>query len=335
MPEVELTRIGDPMASDPYSQASGGGFDRFGRLASQQWQDTAAGAGNEIDVLHATHGYDRASNRLFADRHVYKSHSQAYQYDDLHRLTDFKTGATDYDGADLPDGIESHWRSRWQAWQLDQLGNQLAVRDFGRADWYVNQFNAANEFDDEPGARKVERRDRAWRANHNFNQDVSDQFDVPGSGDGFQIADDLMEITDVAADTIDGHAESRPDGQGGSEPDPRIVILLGRDVGPHYMIARTRIPEATGYAGVIFGYKGPDDYWMSVNDIEAGKRYLYHVVDGNRGEPIAQSSSGTSAGSLFYWNAYFHRRGIEVPSHTFPDGFPSARVGVVASVVGT
>src|SRR4030042_3488744 len=47
------------------------------------------------------------------------------------------------------DGIENYWQTRGQDWDLNQVGNQLEVGDFGRTGddaWYIDTFNEANEY---------------------------------------------------------------------------------------------------------------------------------------------------------------------------------------------
>ena len=53
------------------------GFDRFGRIVKQHWRDY----GGSSDLFDVRHGYDRASNRLYADRQLYRGSAHAYTYD--------------------------------------------------------------------------------------------------------------------------------------------------------------------------------------------------------------------------------------------------------------
>ena len=115
-PDISLTFL-DTTGDNPYDE----GFDRFGRIIKQEWtQDTDT----LFDIRHA---YDGGSNRTYADRQVYKGHSQHYSYDSLNRLTAFKAGKINSN----KDDIVSHWLGREQGWTLNQVGNQTAVKDFG------------------------------------------------------------------------------------------------------------------------------------------------------------------------------------------------------------
>ncbi|MCC6679951.1 MAG: hypothetical protein IT445_03520 [Phycisphaeraceae bacterium] len=62
---------------------------------------SSGGGGDLIDITYA---YDHASNRLYAERGVYKSHSEQYTYDNLHRLVTYNHGNVNSSGA-----IQNYW----------------------------------------------------------------------------------------------------------------------------------------------------------------------------------------------------------------------------------
>ncbi|MFP4224298.1 MAG: hypothetical protein ACLFVN_09515 [Phycisphaeraceae bacterium] len=115
------TRYPQPDARlDLFGGTSGtyAGFDRFGRLIDQRWQDVSAGT----DLVRHGHGYDRAGNRLWLENTVATGRDELYSYDGLHRLDNLTRGTLDDSDADgeydrtLNDTFA-------QQWALDALGN--------------------------------------------------------------------------------------------------------------------------------------------------------------------------------------------------------------------
>ncbi len=98
------------------------GFDRFGRVVDQKWQDTATPTPAVKDRF--TYGYDYNSNRLWRDNVVASAASQKfdeqYIYDDLNRLTTFRRGVLDYNHVVPASGSNC---VRREAWGLSATGN--------------------------------------------------------------------------------------------------------------------------------------------------------------------------------------------------------------------
>ncbi|MFA9478962.1 RHS repeat-associated core domain-containing protein [Phycisphaerales bacterium AB-hyl4] len=324
-PAIQLTRIGDPMASDPYSATATneGGFDRFGRLARQQWQD-ASDPQDPLDVLHVTHGYDRASNRTHADRHVYRSFAQAYDYDQLHRLNDFRAGATAYDGQDQPDGIASHWTLKQQTWNLDQLGNQLELSERGDVTWSRNTPNAANEIT----AREV-RADQGkpvagpFELGANLSHWEVPEADNPADTDEIGLASGHVVVQSVKQGTYDGI----------QQPEAAAIVLLDApeigQTGFSAWIPLAHTPE-DAEVGIVFAYQSPNDYWIKVQNKTDGYNRTYHVLDGQK---IQKTHSNVSHPQ----NMQFVRShgGHLAYSFDLEDGFPPGRIGFYSTAAGT
>ncbi|QNN21562.1 RHS repeat protein [Planctomycetales bacterium ZRK34] len=305
-------------------------FDRFGRIINQQWDDYSAGAGNEFALWQAQHAYDRASNRLYADREVYGSYSEVYTYDDLHRLKTFDQGKIKADQS----GIEDHWRVNKHTWSLDALGNQLQWAGIDDEVYVKNTPNAANEY----SARLV-------RGNHTPDRSQDDQFDSDttanwsnpgGGGDGFSIndgSDGYLTITSVGADTVDGHTERLlPDPA--STPEPRTIVLYGEPSEGNSVGGRIYFPNDSGQAGFVFGYKSFNDYWVRVLDAGADRVYTYHVVDGVKTE-IKSKPLTIPAGSDQWLYLPTQSKAVNwISETTITDGMPSGRWGVYSNTAG-
>ena len=89
------------------------GLDEFGRVIDQRWTTSAGTAADRRQ-----YGYDRDSNRLYADNLVSSSNSELYSYDGLNQLTSFQRGTLNGD----KDGLTGS-ASRSQSWDFDALGN--------------------------------------------------------------------------------------------------------------------------------------------------------------------------------------------------------------------
>ena len=317
LPDLRLDYIGSPSGGD-------GGYanlDRFGRVTTHLWEDYSAGAGNEVDVFHIAHGYDRASNRLYADRQVYESYSEDYDYDGLHRLTGYEQGRFAPGSESSGGAIEDHWKLRDRDWTLDQVGNQTAVADYGIT-WRTDAFNAANEYSSTTGSRKA-RADQGppeVPMQDFFATDTSTNYTKPGSGDAFSVSGGVLTFTTVANDAI--------------ENEDRALVVTGEDIGPNQAAVQIKFPAgtSTGYAGVVFGYQSENDYWMVVFDIGAQQRYLYHVVNGDKGAAL-DSVSTTLAADTDYWvYPRLDRRAEQLFAYGIAGGAPSGKVGLVTSV---
>jgi len=119
-------------------------LDRFGRVAAQTWQ-SYSNPSTPVVMQDIHHGYDAASNRTYADNKVYESASQFYQYDGLHRLTNFKAGELTRDPNQIPTGVSPGDVQREQGWTLESLGNTTILKDHGIATWRQSTFNKVNE----------------------------------------------------------------------------------------------------------------------------------------------------------------------------------------------
>lgn len=254
-PGIRLDYFGG--TSDTYA-----GLDRFGRITEQLWEHYNTGTGaSEGDVFRIEHGYDRASNRLYADNATYKSAAQVYSYDNLHRLTDFESGKI----SSAKDDIEDHWRTRHTSWTLDPLGNQPGVEAYRiSGDWFDTAYNDANEIEDASGHDRHVRSNRGKTGREDQfgssatesnweNIGGSDDFDIHTTNAGY------LTVTQVGADTFDSETEE----------EARAILLFGEAMGTTRGVIMFNIPSAlSGYgaeAGVVFGYKSANDYWLSAS----------------------------------------------------------------------
>jgi RHS repeat-associated protein len=105
---VKLTGESDGAAGDRYT-----GLDAFGRVIDQRWTTSGRTAADRRQS-----GYDRDSNRLYADNRVSTSNSELYAYDGLNQLTSFQRGTLN----GTKDGLTGS-ASRSQSWTTDAVGN--------------------------------------------------------------------------------------------------------------------------------------------------------------------------------------------------------------------
>ena len=306
LPDLHLDYIGTPGSGD-------GGYanlDRFGRVTAQQWEDYSGAS--DVDVFHIAHGYDRASNRLYADRKVYQSYSQHYAYDDLHRLKTFNTGQFDSTNKDIQD----YWDLNKRNWTLDQLGNQLGIQTPEAADYVKNTPNQANEYT----AREVTGDVAKARLRDDFDTDSSANWTKIGT-DSFTVDDsnsNVLTFSSLANDSADTESAG--------------LLLLGEDIGPAQMQARVEFTTAGGQAGLVFGYKSDTDYWLLIADEANDKREMYHVhlVDSVLTKELVASVNATYNTGTEYtvFVGGVSNGNLTGPIHTFTDGFPSGRVGI-------
>ncbi|NLE38389.1 MAG: hypothetical protein GX621_10230, partial [Pirellulaceae bacterium] len=90
-----------------------GGFDRFGRVVDQVWQDYS---GTPTAIDRYTYAYDRAGNRTAKTNELNHDLDETYGYDPLDRLEWWNL-----------DGV------RQKTWSLDSLGNNLAAGTYNPA----------------------------------------------------------------------------------------------------------------------------------------------------------------------------------------------------------
>lgn len=253
------------------------GLDRFGRVKGQLWHDYGASA----DLFKINHGYDRASNRTYAQNTVYASNSHVYSYDNLHRLSQDKQGLINAGKTDT----ESYWTLGKQAWNLNALGNPLDTDERTANDWQVSTYNNANEI-----STRNARADSAKSAfcNDTFDTDSSANWSLMDGGDSFQVDynnSNVLEITGVGGNNA-------------------AVVLIGSSLGPEQAMTNLTFPNgspAGSQAGIVFGYKNANEYWLQVLDLTAQKQRVYHVVNGSKSQ-IEESNFTVSVGTVLYKN---------------------------------
>jgi hypothetical protein len=115
-------------------------LDRFGRVQSQAWSTTG---GSPTDLLKINHGYDLASNRLYAEHTVPSGggFDELYAQDGLDRLDGFQRG--DLNGT--KDTIAT--LAFRQDWGLNQLGNWDTFDEDsdGNGSWDLQQTRTHND----------------------------------------------------------------------------------------------------------------------------------------------------------------------------------------------
>jgi len=111
-PGVDLTFVKQSGESDGDAGDQYVGLDRFGRIADNRWRSSSA------DLERRKYGYDRDSNRLYAENIVNTARSELYAYDGLNQLTSMDRGTLN----GTKNGISANL-SRSQDWDYDALGN--------------------------------------------------------------------------------------------------------------------------------------------------------------------------------------------------------------------
>jgi RHS repeat-associated protein len=328
-PDIRLDYWGD-------TNGTYDGFDRFGRTAEQRWERYDGSGASDGDIFFIKHGYDKATNRLYADRQVdaYKSRSQFYAYDQLHRLTDFQSGETDYGTSTpaVPEDIQDYWELSGQGFELDALGNQTAIDTPESTDYFKTTADDANQID----TRAIKGNRAPNYLGDIFSTNSASDWDKPtGATETITVTTNspgyLSFTGTMRADSISDNTEQR-DNNGTPENDPRAIALLGESIGPFSGLLRIYIPTG-GQAGWVFGYKNPNDYWTYVLDEGANRAYIYHVLNGNKNTHVAEKEVNFSAGWMFL-EAVFRRGTEDWMDYNFSSGFPSGRVGVYADSTG-
>ncbi|KKL75548.1 hypothetical protein LCGC14_2053790, partial [marine sediment metagenome] len=98
------------------------GFDRFGRVVDQKWQDATPTVQDRY-----RYGYDAASNRTWRENEPADDRDEYYTYDGLHRLTDTAVGTLTVSHPNYT-AIDTATDVRQVSWGLDQLGNWTDYR---------------------------------------------------------------------------------------------------------------------------------------------------------------------------------------------------------------
>ena len=329
-PDVRLDYIDESVegiASDPYELS----LDRFGRVIRHQWE-AYDGANGDGDYFNIKHGYDYASNRKYADRQVYKSHSQHYIYDSLHRLEDYQAGKTDYDttpNPDVPQGIEDFWALNGRGYALDPLGNQIAVTTPDATDYYQNDIDdgEANEYT----TRKVKSDIGASEISDTFdnNNAINDGEWVKDGTDTYTISGGNLTVTNAIND--------------GDDDGEWAVLLKGEAVGPFTARFSVKFPggaPAGSQAGLVFGYTSPGNYWLYVIDMDNDEARVYQVEGGAivTSTPPAQSvdtiSAGGAAVSYDMASKRFTANALFNSDFELAGGFPSGKFGLWTNTDG-
>jgi RHS repeat-associated protein len=111
------------------------GFDRFGRVVDQNWQNT--GQGSAVDRYEYL--YDKASSRTARWNRTASLRDERYLYDGLHRLRQFDRGELDASGEVIANQQQS------QVLALDETGNWTQFAQFVPLIIQNRQHNPANE----------------------------------------------------------------------------------------------------------------------------------------------------------------------------------------------
>ena len=306
------------LSGDPYDAS----IDRFGRIVRQQWEDYASGTGTG-DIFHVKHAYDRSGNRLYADRQVYTSDSQYYQYDTLDRLEEFKSGLSDMDGGSppAPQSIEAYWTFDKRGFGLDQMGNQLSI-DTPEATGYITHEVAsgqANEYTSR--STKAEVAKAAFEDDFSNSSTEGNWTRPSGSGNGRSIASDVLTVSAVT-----------------NSGDPDGVFLWSPLIGPLTGEVQIEFPSGSAsgdLAGFVFGYKSNDDYWLLVREYGTDVVTLYHYTTAGGLSFIASyNESSVVTTSPFILDLTGRRNSMELMDYNFPNGFPGGRVGIYTNKSG-
>lgn len=301
IPGLRLDRFGG--TSGTYT-----GLDQFDRVINQEWTDYNVSTGANTtngDLFKIGHGYDRDSNRLYADNQTQKSAAHAYLYDNLNRLTSDKAGAIKSDKSD----IMSYWNTTKQGWALDPLGNPTS-QDQVDANAYESQtLNAQNQI----VTRKVRSNYPLAPTGDPFTSSSNWQ-EVDPSG-SFSVASDSLTINGVTSSYFTDNS------------DGSVIILPGSFIGGPFDLnvyaSPTGSTPAGAEAGIVFGYKSSSDYWLDAYNYDDGTDYIYHVVSG---EKSLIGSGGYLNGGVYCSD--------EPCWASIPGGFPSGQVGVYSNFSG-
>jgi YD repeat-containing protein len=258
-PDLKLDYFGDT----PGTYA---GLDRFGRVIQQHWIDYAPAT--DVDVFKIAHGYDEASNRLYAERDVYGGYSHYYTYDGLHRLDKFGRGTLN----STEDDTTGYPTYRERDWSLDVLGNWMDVDDYGElaaptGDYFQRSHNYANEITSlEVSA------DGAPRS-------IVDEFTIDTKSN-YEVIDGSS--TDLNINTVTKMLNAVSLKSTRDSVDYTIALTpAGADFsrsGCGSVSTKVTLPVDSPKAGIVFGYRDVDDFWLFVADEAGDEVQLYHVT---------------------------------------------------------
>ena len=158
-----VVKVAHPAVDDGLNLTYGtggtyGGFDRFGRIVDQKWQNDTPSVKDQF-----RYGYDRNSNRLYRENVEEDTLSELYHangatlaaaYDGLDRLKEFRRGTLGE--TNRPNDSITADDDRRQFWTLDALGNWAEFKDDAGdgQTWDLDQdraHNEVNEIDDIDG----------------------------------------------------------------------------------------------------------------------------------------------------------------------------------------
>ncbi len=305
-------------------------IDRFWRVVRHQWETYDGNGAHDINKFQVLYGYDLAGNRRYADRQVYKSHSQYYTYDELHRLTDYQAGKMSYDENSDPSGIESYWMLDRRGYSLDQVGNQRGVTTPEATDYYKHAIDdgGANEYT----THEVKSSLTAATQLDNFTDETTVEGPNP---DWVQVGDDDEYDVDTSTNVL--RVTSIAD-DGDDDPGACAVLLKGEAVGPFRAKFSVAFPTGatTGQAGLVIGYDedNPGDYWIYVADIGAQQIQLIKIKDGVKQSPALATYNKTITAGTSNPNTIFLGSKRNTTNTTygtdfeFEDGFPSGKIGL-------
>ncbi|WP_432800191.1 hypothetical protein [Poriferisphaera sp. WC338] len=321
-PNIKLDYTGDDPETTSVTENLQG-FDSFGRIRRQRWARYDPNNGNQItnNAFDIRHGYDLASNRTHAERVEYPRASQHYQYDNLHRLKSYEAGT--FNGTTANPSISDIAYTDYSDWKLDQLGNHLEVKRLdaynNKGDVvYKNTVNNANEYE----SHKVKAGTSQRYHFSTFDSSYANRWELVDPNDQMVIDQgnlNYLEITSIS----------------GSE-----AIVLGNmpDTGPSSTGGYVNFPVGTvdgTQAGIVYGYKSENDYWLYVYEYNAAQSYSrhYHVVNGIK-QLVASFNNSITLGSdkFIYTRARSQSVTWTVP---FALGYPSGRVGYYTTHAGT
>ncbi len=133
------------------------GLDRFGRIVSQNWYDTAT----QQSTDDFQYGYDADGDVLYKQNLVDAVMSQLYQYNDLNELISYQQGTLNSTNTAIVGTPSAS-----QSWSLDALGNFTSTTTNGVTQ--TETFNQQNEVTSISGAGAV-----TYDANGNLTADGS------------------------------------------------------------------------------------------------------------------------------------------------------------------
>jgi RHS repeat-associated protein len=293
------------------------GLDQFGRVTQQEWLNP----GTSADILNTAYGYDRDSNRIYAQDLVNGSQSNAYSYDGLNRLTVDQKGLL----TSSKDDTSSGFFQNDQSWSLDAQGNPTTTGSDESSSLVQATYNSQNQL----VTRSVKGNVANTGFTDDFSSDTSANWTKIGSGDAFTVDSvgdpGYLDMTSVSQDTIGGQAED----------EARNVVLLTGTVGEiNALTSDFNVPSGTtsGQVGIVFGYQSAADYWIYVLDFGDNYQKVYHVENGSKGSPVCSSIDYTS-GTTRNLKVLMVGNAIASPMWTaIPGGMPSGQIGLYSSV---